>query len=369
MMTTLVRFVVLIVYFSSAFCLSVPQLSLNSQPRVITHVQSIQDTCCRHGRTHGNTGSRCNDFDISILVAPENKDLCYRAFDGCCSKSKLEISCSKGIAFAKDGDDCSLLPEEDSPQMNYQTSQCCSSCHAGLNYGTCPGPHQMYLFPETNLEDRAFLSCCQRPPPVFPVSPEVSLQHQQPHGRRDMVGPEPFVPIVPRIPIIETQPKPHVEEELNSNSVHESSSIDHQQSNDQSDKELKDTKEELIGSESSQDDATVAEPGSSASNLTALDCDELKCNQTCVPPTSTVPAHCACTNGSRLLEDKRTCVDINECRENSHNCPPEKECFNLNGSFECKPKIISDQSTANGTQPLCPEGHIWNESFNLCICK
>ena len=289
-MMTFVKLVVLtVVYFLYTSCLSVPKLSLNSQPRLITQIGSIRETCCDHGRTHGNAGGRCKreDFDINALVDPKKvlQELCYIAFDDCCSQSKLNMSCSKGIALAKSGANCwDFLwppPHSDSLRVLLQTSRCCDSCRQGLNlmifnYGTCPGP----LPSVTNLKNLAFLDCCQRLLPVSPSLPvtTVSLEPQQLQGQTDVIDPEPsFVQTVPQIPILETHPKPH----------------------------------------------------------------------------------------------KKTCVDIDECQENSHNCPPEKECFNLDGNFECRTKIMSNHSTVDGneTQNLCSEGQVWDETSKLCICE
>lgn len=42
--------------------------------------------------------------------------------------------------------------------------------------------------------------------------------------------------------------------------------------------------------------------------------------------------HCACSEGFYLLDDQKSCADINECGEMS---PCEQRCQNLFGRFSC----------------------------------
>ena len=40
-----------------------------------------------------------------------------------------------------------------------------------------------------------------------------------------------------------------------------------------------------------------------------------------------------CTYGYRFF--LVSCIDINECTENSHNCNPGEICFNYDGGYRC----------------------------------
>ncbi|XP_060109894.1 fibulin-7-like isoform X2 [Heteronotia binoei] len=44
---------------------------------------------------------------------------------------------------------------------------------------------------------------------------------------------------------------------------------------------------------------------------------------------------CTCPAGYRLQADKSTCVDVDECTENQHNCSRGQMCINVYGGFQC----------------------------------
>lgn len=44
---------------------------------------------------------------------------------------------------------------------------------------------------------------------------------------------------------------------------------------------------------------------------------------------------CVCPSGYNILEDSRSCEDINECLSNHHNCTREEICINIHGGFHC----------------------------------
>ncbi|XP_017901109.1 PREDICTED: low-density lipoprotein receptor-related protein 2-like [Capra hircus] len=44
--------------------------------------------------------------------------------------------------------------------------------------------------------------------------------------------------------------------------------------------------------------------------------------------------YCSCNPGYKLLSDKRTCVDIDECKETPFIC--SQKCENLPGTYICK---------------------------------
>ena len=51
-------------------------------------------------------------------------------------------------------------------------------------------------------------------------------------------------------------------------------------------------------------------------------------------PTKSGKYDCECKNGFR--GSGRECRDINECKEDLHNCKPNEKCFNIEGNFECE---------------------------------
>ncbi|XP_032876421.1 fibulin-7 [Amblyraja radiata] len=66
------------------------------------------------------------------------------------------------------------------------------------------------------------------------------------------------------------------------------------------------------------------------------------CMHTCI----NVPGsyRCTCPPTYRLLNDGRSCDDVDECATSQHNCPTEATCINTGGGFEC-------------VNPQCPLPH------------
>ena len=59
-------------------------------------------------------------------------------------------------------------------------------------------------------------------------------------------------------------------------------------------------------------------------------------------------------SGFTLLDDGRTCVEVNECSLNTDNC--EQECTNFDGGFRCGCyegfSLNSDQISCSGTDQV-----------------
>ncbi len=58
-------------------------------------------------------------------------------------------------------------------------------------------------------------------------------------------------------------------------------------------------------------------------------------NSFCVVQAGQSSAKCECNPGFTPF-DENNCADINECSSNRHDCSPNAECLNLEGSFTCK---------------------------------
>ena len=59
--------------------------------------------------------------------------------------------------------------------------------------------------------------------------------------------------------------------------------------------------------------------------------------------------------GFTLLDDGRTCAEVNECSLNRDNC--QQECINISGGFRCGCyegfSLNTDLRTCSGTFVLC----------------
>ena len=56
-----------------------------------------------------------------------------------------------------------------------------------------------------------------------------------------------------------------------------------------------------------------------------------KQGQNCVNTIGSYTCHDGCSTGYR--EHKGACVDVDECKEGSHNCGQTEECLNRHGLF------------------------------------
>ncbi|XP_075419251.1 fibulin-7 isoform X2 [Tenrec ecaudatus] len=54
--------------------------------------------------------------------------------------------------------------------------------------------------------------------------------------------------------------------------------------------------------------------------------------------------HCVCPSGYRILPDRQSCEDVNECVTSQHMCSQGTMCINTRGGFQC-------------VKPECPEGN------------
>jgi hypothetical protein len=368
MTVTFITSVILtVIYFSSLCVCFPPQHNTNHRlsviyghPSQITAPPHIYNICCDHGKKH--IGTRCNEWDNLPLVSPESMNECRAIFEKCCSDVLVDDSCSKGVNAALDGADCAEIHMDDSRNVLITVRECCDACRWGRETGFCPGPNERFLDPVHERRDRAFLTCCKRrPSPVVsnpsPVNRLVAPVPQQPHERRQLKE-----PLTLHVPQIVVQHNQRTETELNENSIVVDPPMNHEPAKDESEvPPLVESGTELVESESSQE-AQVLPPSS------PTECYRLNCSQICLPDTNGT-LRCSCTNGFRLTSDGKSCIDIDECEKNTHNCKPEQVCVNLNSTFECIPKMMSDISfgVVNETEHSCPDGQVWEDIASSCI--
>ncbi|KAG0431396.1 hypothetical protein HPB47_021812 [Ixodes persulcatus] len=78
---------------------------------------------------------------------------------------------------------------------------------------------------------------------------------------------------------------------------------------------------------------------------------------------------CECHEGYRLEEDKKSCADVDECSDGTHNCDlTTHECMNKPGGFGCIPKSDTDvPSVESETPQKCEAGFKYNSAMKDCI--
>ncbi|MGH0176923.1 UNVERIFIED_CONTAM: hypothetical protein FKN15_073883 [Acipenser sinensis] len=89
---------------------------------------------------------------------------------------------------------------------------------------------------------------------------------------------------------------------------------------------------------------------------TCLDIDECRyryCQHSCVNSPGSFA--CQCEPGFQLAGNNRSCVDIDECERDLHDCQPSQQCTNTPGSFTC----------------TCPDGYrkISSECVDIDECR
>ncbi|XP_067880259.1 fibulin-1-like [Heterodontus francisci] len=77
------------------------------------------------------------------------------------------------------------------------------------------------------------------------------------------------------------------------------------------------------------------------------------CSQLCTSEEQSIT--CSCFAGYKMLNDGRTCEDVNECVTGNHNCSRHQRCINVEGSFRC----------AHGSE-ICEAGYTRNEQ-GICV--
>ncbi|KAK7802040.1 hypothetical protein U0070_025713 [Myodes glareolus] len=71
----------------------------------------------------------------------------------------------------------------------------------------------------------------------------------------------------------------------------------------------------------------------SLSDMDECSFSEFLCQHECVNQPGSY--FCSCPPGYVLLDDNRSCQDINECEHRNHTCTPLQTCYNLQGGFKC----------------------------------
>lgn len=83
---------------------------------------------------------------------------------------------------------------------------------------------------------------------------------------------------------------------------------------------------------------------------------------------------CECRKGYRLAQDRRSCVDVNECKEDNPCTGEDEECVNTQGGFECRCKDgFEEEDGVCVDIRICEKcEHMQCDKFNgvyECVCR
>ncbi|XP_037732235.1 fibulin-1 isoform X1 [Drosophila subpulchrella] len=244
--------------------------------------------CCISGLRHARTTASCTNIDIAPIIIPQLwLGLCHSTLEVCCSRELDHQSCELGRLAALDGTRCD---REGNLTSSYYTT-CCRSCQIGLavkaSKVNCKDPLFSFL---SSIE--SYRACCNED--------------------------------------ADSNDSSDIDKKRNENST---TDIGESQT---------DSEEDSNGTIVLTDDEDIC---GRIENLCAHICENTidayrcKCqpgfvlddnNVTCSPMKPKI-----CPSGYSLDKLENKCVDIDECRENTHECTFSQYCLNTKGDYHC----------------------------------
>ncbi|XP_043069428.1 fibulin-1 isoform X1 [Drosophila bipectinata] len=271
--------------------------------------------CCINGLRQARLTASCSDHDISPFITPQLwLGLCHSTFEVCCSLALDHQNCDLGRLAALEGTRCDVGENITSKAFTI----CCRSCQIGLavkaSKVNCKDP----LFSFLSSMD-AYKACCYEDDLNIQAETEKNFLYTH-----DNIGAS--------------------EKKINS--------ADH-----------------VDGTIILSDDDDIC---GKIPNLCAQICentfDAYKCkchlgykldsnNVTCSPDTNQT-----CPSGFNFDELREKCIDIDECREQIHECGTSQYCYNTIGSYHCL--NVKNADCHNSDLNNCEEKEICNECNN-----
>ncbi|XP_056129358.1 fibulin-2 [Lampris incognitus] len=315
--------------------------------------EQLVDSCCVFGQKWAIDNNNCD------AIPPRNNDkhfMCSVVQKQCCLSSLKESRCAAGMTSARRGDVCEADTEDQCTDDSYQV--CCSCCALGLRLrseGRGCDAHQYLGYPCGHV----LLTCC-----------EEDGYLSQPSLRRKE---KPRPTAMPKKVLDKKFPKEAFSIDAideAANAVEEQEDVDecqlylgqlcqHTCTNTRvsyrcgchpgyvlqqdehscapvSPEEDNRVKEEDIPAMVPTSATTTTTRTSSPVQL-RLCAGNGPCSQQCAVVEG--QARCSCFPGFRLMADRRTCEDVNECVTNTHSCRPDERCVNTVGSFVCEQHV------------------------------
>ena len=263
--------------------------------------------CCSLGAEKAETLSQdCDDIQVPVKdVIAELQATCISTIEVCCSQARRDLQCEAGREAALAGEECA--PPETLDQRGQETfKDCCLSCTLGIIVASmeqkCDGVANIFGCP---LE-QPFSHCCTEI--AGPTNITEDLQELE--GSATSASPE--------IPETETEEDKNdicpVGFQYNA-LIHVCDDVDEC--------------EESLHSCSEPDEVCYNTIGSYVCEVQETGSGDEEC-----PPGYTF-----------FLV---TCIDINECTEETHDCPEDTVCVNTEGNYTCQEFDVED---------TCPTGY------------
>ncbi|XP_044256252.1 fibulin-1-like [Tribolium madens] len=287
--------------------------------------------CCGVGTQHANSGLQCDAFKPPIEgIRKDDESSCLHSIDVCCKNRIQEVQCDQGINDAKSGQSCN---------GDGFKKDCCEACQLGSDTGKSTKACQ-----EAGLGlpfDKAFTECCKE----VIEAPTTTTERTT-------------TAAIKSTPSTIYSPLPPLENVCDIGDVCAQICIPTQDS-------YKCTCNKgftLMG------DGVSCKPDK---NKSAKKNDRCSVNNPCDHEcTDTgVAIKCSCREGYELAKDKRTCKDIDECAQGIHQCEPNEECVNEEGSYFCDDPNFQPETDLNTDIELdgnCPTGYKFNYEKKVC---
>ncbi|XP_029851567.2 fibulin-1 isoform X2 [Ixodes scapularis] len=279
-------------------------------------VESTFYKCCQEGNMWAASASSCDSLAkkaLASVVSEEHRSSCEITMDICCRATMRERFCDAGKAAARSNKGCET-PDDQCPGDTYK--DCCDGCRLGLAAAKLGTSCNFDTFSLGLPWDDAFQHCCTGKDEQS-AAPDHENEVLVPTNGK---GPKEGCPAgfkmrddgscMPIGPPQEHHPKPadgHLCEQYN------------------------------------------------------------PCMHKCRNSGTTLV--CECHEGYRLEEDNKSCADVDECSDGTHNCDlMTHECMNKPGGFGCIPRSDTDVPSVDSETPQqCEAGFKYNSAMKDCI--
>ncbi|CAN7989420.1 unnamed protein product, partial [Ixodes hexagonus] len=269
--------------------------------------------CCEEGNMWATSASSCDGLAKEALASSfpeEQRSSCTITMEICCRATMRERFCEAGKAAARRNNVCET-PEDTCPGDTYR--DCCEGCRLGLAAAKLGTSCEFETFSLGSPWDDAFQHCCSGKEEQSEDGPP-NHENEESHkvwSYRTMGSCKSFEAVSyidVYVPVIAAKPADgHLCEQYN------------------------------------------------------------PCEHKCRNSGTTLV--CECYEGYRLEEDDKSCADVDECADGTHNCDlTTHQCMNKPGGFGCIPKSDAfHPSVGGGTPPQCEAGFKYNSAMKDCI--